>query len=133
MLKKNKEVEISTIIGKGTIIEGNIVIENGIKIEGKVKGNIKSKGIISIIQDGHVEGDIEAADCIIAGTLSGNVLSENTVEIEKTAKVTGDIVASLLSVYNGAILNGSCKMSKNTNDLKNSLIKKNSLSLYDEK
>ncbi len=110
--EKNREVEISSIIGKDLKIKGDISGENGIKIDGDITGNIVGKSLISITTSGKVEGNIDCNNCIIAGIINGGVNSKGTIEIKKSAKINGDIKAVTLIVEPGATLNGNCTMGK---------------------
>ncbi len=110
--EKNREIEVSSIIGKDLKINGDISGENGIKIDGDVCGNIVGKSLISITTSGKVEGNIDCHNCIIAGIVNGGVNCKNTIEIKKSAKITGDIKAITLIVEPGATLNGNCTMGK---------------------
>ncbi len=111
--EKNREIEVSSVIGKDLKIKGDISGENGIKIDGDIVGNIIGKSLISITTTGKVEGNIDCNNCIIAGIVNGGINSKGTLEIKKSAKISGDIKAVTLIVEPGASLNGNCTMGQN--------------------
>ena len=107
---KNRKVELSTLIGKGSNIKGHMQIRGGIRIDGQIDGTIETDGFVIIGSSGKAKGDIRAKECLISGVLDGNVTVSETLELDKTAWVTGDIVAKVLTVNAGAIIVGTCQM-----------------------
>ncbi len=111
--EKNREVEVSSIIGKDLKITGDVSCENGIKVDGDLVGNITCKSLISVTTSGKIDGNLDCSNCIIAGIINGGITAKNTIEVKKSAKITGDIKAVTLIVEPGAILNGNCTMGQN--------------------
>ncbi|MBW6516656.1 MAG: polymer-forming cytoskeletal protein [Candidatus Cloacimonetes bacterium] len=107
---KNRKVELSTIIGKGSTIKGNLQIHGGIRIDGLIEGTIETDGFVIIGSSGKAKADIKAKECLISGVLEGNVTVSETLELDKTSWVTGDIVAKVLTVTAGAMIVGTCQM-----------------------
>ncbi len=107
---KNRKVELSTIIGKGSTVKGHLQIRGGIKIDGQIEGTLETDGFVIIGQSGKAKSDIRAKECLISGTMEGNVTVSETLELDKTAVLTGDIVAKILTVNAGAIIVGTCQM-----------------------
>ncbi|HEY6334235.1 MAG TPA: polymer-forming cytoskeletal protein, partial [Blastocatellia bacterium] len=56
------------------------------------------------------EAQIEVGICVIHGTVQGDVTATTRVEIHRSGKVNGDLVTPALLVEEGAIFNGSVKM-----------------------
>ena len=73
---------------------------------------IKTAKNIKIGETAHISANISADNAIIAGEIKGNLKVKNTLEVKKTAKIIGDIEAKLMSVENGALINGKCIMIK---------------------
>jgi cytoskeletal protein CcmA (bactofilin family) len=107
---KNRKVELSTIIGKGSTIKGHLQIRGGIRIDGFIEGTLETDGFVIIGTSGKAKADIRAKECLISGVLDGNVTVSETLELDKTAQLTGDIVAKILTVNAGAVIVGTCQM-----------------------
>lgn len=107
---KNRKVELSTIIGKGSTIKGHLQIKGGIRVDGFIEGTLETDGFIIIGTSGKAKADIKAKECLISGVLDGNVTVTETLELDKTAQLTGDIVAKILTVNAGAVIVGTCQM-----------------------
>lgn len=89
----------------------------------KVTGNLMSRGDIQV--DGHVEGDVEAANLTIgeSGAVHGKVSAKTvrlcgsvhgeihggTVTLAASARMMGDIVHESLAIEAGAHLEGHCR------------------------
>jgi cytoskeletal protein CcmA (bactofilin family) len=110
--------KIETFIAKNTIVSGDIISTEGtIRIDGTVSGNlIKSHGII-IGEEGKLTANIEADIIIIAGKITGNIKCLQKLEVLPNAKIIGDIEAPILSLNEGCVFEGSCKMTQKTETL----------------
>jgi cytoskeletal protein CcmA (bactofilin family) len=109
-MERNKKVELSTIIGKGSRIEGTLQVEGGVRIDGRIDGKIESNGFVTIGLSGQTNADIKAKECLISGKVVGNINVTEGLELDRTADLTGDIVAKILRVHTGAVFNGTSKM-----------------------
>jgi cytoskeletal protein CcmA (bactofilin family) len=105
---KNRKVELSTIIGRGSNITGNLTIRGGIRIDGSIEGTIKTDGFLIIGNSGRAKADLHAKECLVSGELEGDVTATEVLELDKTARVKGNITAKILTVHAGAILIGNC-------------------------
>ena len=109
-MERNKKVELSTIIGKGSRIKGTLFVEGGVRIDGKIEGKIESNGFVTIGLSGEAQADIKAKECLISGKVEGNINVTEGLELDRTANLSGDIVAKILRVHTGAVFNGNSKM-----------------------
>jgi cytoskeletal protein CcmA (bactofilin family) len=110
MYEKNKDVNITTLIGKTCKIVGNITTKESIRVDGHVKGNIEAESHASITDTAIVEGDIKGSEIFVAGKVIGNITASKALELEKSTIITGDIYTAKLQIHSGAIFNGTTKM-----------------------
>lgn len=113
MFSKKEEIDstkIDTIIGKETVINGTVEAKGILRIEGKITGQLNTNSDIIIAPTGVVEAEVKCRSISIAGTVQGNVDSKGILEIEPTGKLYGDITVAKLSIGDGAIFQGTCKM-----------------------
>lgn len=109
-MNRNRKVELSTIIGKGSKIKGTLYVEGGVRIDGEVEGTIESKGFVTIGLSGIANANIKADECLVLGKVVGNIVCEDALELDKTANLTGDIIAKVLKIHTGAVFNGNSSM-----------------------
>jgi len=101
-----------TIIGPSVKVEGNFDSQGDIIVEGQVSGTIKTAGNLRVGQKAKIKADVEASNVNNAGEIRGNVKSGEKLSLSSSAKVIGNVETSVLSVEEGAVLNGKCKMVK---------------------
>ncbi|HGJ5875653.1 MAG TPA: polymer-forming cytoskeletal protein [Arsenophonus sp.] len=100
---KQKDV---TIISAESFFKGNIPVAGDIQVWGHIKGNVTvTEGTIHIMQDGKIEGEIEAPNIIINGLVDGVCLANN-LDILEHGELRGISRASHMSIKRGGIFIG---------------------------
>lgn len=107
---KFKEEESETIIGEGVKVEGTFNAFGNVIVKGELTGSLETENDLSVKERGIVEADVRSKNAFIAGEIKGNIDVEEKVELSETAKVLGDINCRVLSINEGATLNGRCKV-----------------------
>ena len=76
-----------------------------------MKGDIEALdleyGVITVLTDGVVEGQIRAPNIVINGKVEGDVVSGSHVELAANAMVTGNVHYHLIEMVKGAQVNGN--------------------------
>ncbi len=93
-------------------VVGNLESAGDIQLDGTVVGDINSR-TLTVGEGAHVEGSITAEEVRICGKLSGQVTAAS-VSIAKTAIIKGDITYQMLSIEEGASLEGRCNKVNST-------------------
>ncbi|MDZ7798943.1 MAG: polymer-forming cytoskeletal protein [Patescibacteria group bacterium] len=101
-----------TVIGPSVKVEGNFDSQGDIIVEGHVSGTIKTAGNLRVGQNAKIKADVEASNVNNAGEIRGNVKSSEKLSLSSSARVIGNVETGVLSVEEGAVLNGKCKMIK---------------------
>jgi len=108
--RKNKSTRLDTLIGQHTHIKGDISFSGGLRIDGSVTGNIQATGdtesVLTLSEQGNLEGEIKVPNIIINGTITGNVYASQHVELAPKAKVQGNVYYQLLEMAMGSKVNG---------------------------
>ena len=87
-------------------VVGNLESAGDIQVDGTVVGDINSRSL-TVGEGAHAEGSITAEKVRICGKLSGQVTAAS-VSIAATAVMNGDITYQVLSIEEGASLEGRC-------------------------
>ena len=99
-----------TVIGQSAVVVGNIVSQDLVQLKGHVVGNIDVNGSpnaqLSVLSQGHVEGDISAEKAVVNGEVNGNIASTGRVELHAGAQVKGNISYTTMAIEHGAKLYG---------------------------
>src|SRR5207237_6862176 len=61
---------------------------------------------------GRVDANIAVAASMINGMVNGDIIATEKIELGRTARVVGNIQTPRLVIEDGAILEGSCTMTK---------------------
>jgi cytoskeletal protein CcmA (bactofilin family) len=111
-LRKDRadNLSVDTLIGASTVFEGCIYSERSLCVEGSVRGRIEAKGEVVVGREAKIEADIRADSVVVGGQITGNVTALQRLEITPTGRVTGDIQAQSMSIAEGGVLDGFCKM-----------------------
>ncbi len=102
--------EISAFLGKETLFEGKMTFEGVFRLDGKFEGEIFDSGTLIVGETAVVKGKIGINTIIINGLVKGDVYAKVRVEIHPTGKVYGKLFTPILTINEGGIFEGHCKM-----------------------
>jgi len=109
MVRRRDEEKILDV---NATMRGDLVFSDpvNLKINGKFEGNLKAKGNLIIGEKATVFADIEGENIIISGLVKGKIKSTSLVTLTSQAIVYADIEAPKVSIQEGAVFNGVCRM-----------------------
>jgi len=102
--------EISAYLGKQTLFEGKMTFEGVFRLDGKFEGEIFDSGTLIVGETAVIKGKVGLDTIIINGLVEGDVNAKTRVEIHSTGKVYGTLSTPILTINEGGILEGHCKM-----------------------
>jgi cytoskeletal protein CcmA (bactofilin family) len=104
---------VSGFVGGSTVVSGDAEFKGMLRIDGRFTGRVRSeKGSLIVSAGGVVEANIEVASAKINGTVNGDIVATERVEFGRSARVRGNIQTPALVIEDGAIFEGSCRMSQ---------------------
>jgi cytoskeletal protein CcmA (bactofilin family) len=102
--------EISAYLGKQTLFEGKMTFEGVFRLDGKFEGEIFESGTLIVGEAASIKGKVGLNTIIINGIVEGEIYAKVRVEIHSTGKVYGNLYAPILTINEGGIFEGHCKM-----------------------
>jgi cytoskeletal protein CcmA (bactofilin family) len=102
--------EISAFLGKETVFEGKMTFEGVFRLDGKFEGEIFESGTLIVGETALVKGKIEVNILVINGMVEGEVKAKGRVEIHSTGKLYGTLSTPIITIAEGGIFEGNCKM-----------------------
>ena len=111
-MRANKQIRMTTIIGKNAECAGDFSAQGSARIDGIIKGNVTVSEALLIGVPGSVDGDGSAKAVIIGGEVIGNVTAPERAELTATAKVIGDISTAVIVIDEKAVFQGKCEMNQ---------------------
>ena len=91
-------------------MEDSLNTNDSVLIGGNLKGQINSSGVVWILKDAKIDGNISANGLIVEGYVHGNVQCTGNAELRPGARVKGDIGCASLALSRGCALEGKVKM-----------------------
>jgi len=108
--KQNKNLKIDTLIGAGTRINGDVEFAGGLHLDGYISGNVSSEpstdAILSVSEQGGIEGSVSVPNVILNGIVKGDIDATLRVELGEKARVLGNVRYSAIETAVGAQING---------------------------
>jgi len=107
---KRRTTRIDTLIGQHSEVVGDVRFTGGLHIDGTIKGNVMAendgRSILSLSDQGTIEGEVKVPYVIINGVVIGDVHGGEHVELSAKARVTGNVYYNLIEMAVGAEVNG---------------------------
>ncbi len=107
---RNGTNTVETLIGPRVVIRGDVQFSGGLYVEGKIIGKIiadeGSAAVLTISEQGMIDGEVHAPVVVIAGSLHGDIHAGERVELSPTAKVQGNVFYKVVEMAGGATLTG---------------------------
>jgi cytoskeletal protein CcmA (bactofilin family) len=102
--------EISAFLGKETVFEGKMTFQGVFRLDGKFQGEIFESGTLIVGETAVIKGKVGVQTIVILGQVEGDVCAKSRVEIHSTGKLYGTLFTPVLTVNEGGIFDGQCKM-----------------------
>ena len=106
----NPEAALSIISG-GVKITGDIESSGILKVDGKIEGSVRGARQVLLGRDGSIRGDVFTSEAVIAGAVHGSIFASVRLELQSSAVVNGDVHTKSIIVLEGALINGTVRMS----------------------
>jgi cytoskeletal protein CcmA (bactofilin family) len=107
---QNKTAKIDTLIGADTRINGDVEFAGGLHVDGHINGNVKGTSaantLLSVSESGCIEGSVAAPSVILNGIVKGDIDAADRVELGAKARVLGNVHYTIIETAVGAQING---------------------------
>jgi cytoskeletal protein CcmA (bactofilin family) len=101
---------LGAVLGPDAHHQGDLSFEGRVRVDGQFTGRLYGEDALEIGASGVVDGEIDVAEAIVAGTVRGSLRVRGLLVIEASAAVDGLIDAGLLEVRPGARLRGELRV-----------------------
>jgi cytoskeletal protein CcmA (bactofilin family) len=115
MLKKKSSFHdgqsIDTLIGAGVVLHGDLQFSGGLVVEGRIHGRVFAApgqpAVLTLCENGFIEGVVDVPVVTINGRLDGDVHAAERVELAPKARVSGNVHYQVVEMRAGAVLIGN--------------------------
>lgn len=101
---------LTAFIDQGSEFEGKLSFRDTLRIDGTFSGEISSDDTLIVGESGQITATIHSVSVVISGLVEGNIIASEQIVLHKTAVVNGDLESPIVSMEEGAQLNGRVKM-----------------------
>ena len=102
--------QVDTLIGPQMTIRGDLQFSGGLYVEGRIMGKVIAEegkpAMLTLAENGSIEGEIRAPVVVLNGRLDGDVHAEERVELASKARVKGNVHYKVVEMSAGAQLTG---------------------------
>jgi len=105
---------LGAFLDEGSEIEGKYTCSGTVMLDAKVRGEITSKDTLIIGEHGVVEARVLGVTVVVRGKLVGTIVATERIDLKGSARVTGDVEAPIITVDEGAHLDGRCRTTRKT-------------------
>jgi len=109
--RKPKSDPVSGFLGSQTEFTGKLCFSGVVHLDGTFHGEIISRGTLVVGSDSIVNAQVYSNILKIAGEIHGDLTATEKIELYPPAKVYGNIRTPSLTVEEGVIFEGTCRMS----------------------
>jgi cytoskeletal protein CcmA (bactofilin family) len=115
MLKKKSSFHdgqaVDTLIGAHVVLHGDLQFSGGLVVEGRIHGRVFAApgqpAMLTLCEQGLIEGLVDVPVVIINGQLKGDVRATERVELAPKARVNGNVHYQVVEMRAGAVLTGN--------------------------
>jgi cytoskeletal protein CcmA (bactofilin family) len=108
--KQSKNAKIDTLIGAKTRINGDVEFTGGFHLDGYINGNVTGElaagAFLSVSEQGCIEGSVIASSIVLNGIVKGDIEAADRVELGPKARVLGNVYYTIIETAVGAQING---------------------------
>lgn len=101
---------IDTLIGPQVTIRGDVVFSGGLYVEGHIQGKViaedGARAVLTLAEQGSIEGEVQVPVVVINGRMTGDVHALERIELATKARVHGNLHYKVVEMSAGAQLTG---------------------------
>lgn len=101
---------VETLIGPRVVIHGDISFSGGLYVEGRIIGKVFADpgqpAVLTVAEQGCIEGEVRVPVAVVCGELIGDLFSSERVELAGKARVRGNIHYKVVEMAAGAMITG---------------------------
>jgi cytoskeletal protein CcmA (bactofilin family) len=106
------ERPLAALLGRGANYSGNLSFEGRVRVDGNYKGRIFTDDTLEVGEGGVVDGEVDVAILIVAGTVRGGIRVRDRLVLQPTGSLSGRVEAVHLEAHPGARIDAELKVGK---------------------
>ena len=107
---KSDGATLNGFLDPGSHFHGELTFEETFRIDGKFEGKIRSGSELILGETADVDAEVEVGRVLIDGTFKGRIFARERIDLLPRARVFADLSSPIVTIEEGARLEGSCHM-----------------------
>ena len=108
--KDGRTGALGAFLDESSELEGKYTCGGTVMLDAKFRGDITARDTLIIGKHGVVDAQVRGAKVVVRGKVTGTIVASERVDLKDGARVTGDVEAPVITMEEGAYLDGRCKM-----------------------
>lgn len=104
------ERPLAGLLGRGARYAGDLSFEGRVRVDGHFEGRIYTDDTLEIGESGVVDGEIDAAVLVVAGTARGGVRARERLVLQASGQLHGTVEAKALEAHPGARIDATLRV-----------------------
>ncbi|MBM4390904.1 MAG: polymer-forming cytoskeletal protein [Deltaproteobacteria bacterium] len=104
------DLPLAALLGRGARYSGEMAFEGRVRVDGHFTGRIVTEDVLEVGESGVVEGEIDAATLVIAGSVKATVRARDRIVVQPTGQLAGKADCSTLEVAPGARISAELRV-----------------------
>lgn len=105
-----EERPLAALLGRGARYSGDLTFEGRVRVDGAFTGRIFTEDTLEVGEGGIVDGEIDAAVLIVAGTVQGTIRVREQLVLQPTAVLGGVVDAVSFECHPGARVDATVRV-----------------------
>ena len=100
----------ASVVASGSTWKGTLTVDSSVRVDGQLNGEINAKDTVHIAEGAKVDAKVQAAYVVVAGGFQGQMRCRERLELLPKSRVRGEVTTKLLTVHEGAFIDGHIQM-----------------------
>lgn len=101
---------LGAVLGPEAHHQGDLIFEGRVRIDGRFTGRLYSEDTLEVGASGAVQGEVDVANAIVAGSIEGALRVRVRLVLESTARIQASVDAGIVEMRPGAQLSGQVRI-----------------------
>src|ERR1700730_3072326 len=98
------------VLSSDVEIKGSIKFQKELLIDGRVEGEINADGVLTIVENADIRGEVKTKSITVFGKVQGNITVTERCELKSKCTLQGDLKAARLVIEEGATFIGKSEV-----------------------
>lgn len=110
--RNNGATPNAIVLGPRDTLTGTLTVDGNVRVQGSLDGELRASGDVDVESTATVNATLDVANLTVHGTLTGEITVRRRLSVGGSGTVSGQVRCGRLQVDDGATVNGSITMDR---------------------